>query len=238
MDPIILNNEFFTSCARFNHPYSDMAKAVICQYASDKFSDDLYESLSFKEPAVVKQSVKKRRAEFLAGRVAAVAALKSMREITSDIPIGMHRNPVWPKGITGSITHNAGMALAVVANKTDIRFVGVDCEDIFSLNTVESVGNIILTDSEIEYLKKSGMASNLFCSLVFSAKESLFKAIYPYIHQYVEFDVANVFDICLMSKIFKIKLTKKITSEFDVGRCFSGYFEFRSDNIITIIICS
>lgn len=237
MNPI-WNNEFFVCCASLNHPYDNMAKAVVCRYKSDKFSDDLYENLPFKEPDVVKLAVKKRRAEFLAGRTAAVAALKLMGECASDIAIGMHRNPVWPEGIAGSITHNSNMALAVVANKTDVRFVGIDCEDIFSLNTAESVSNVILTDSEIKYLKKNRIDLNLFCTLVFSAKESLFKAMYPHTHQYMEFDVADVFDICLVSKIFKIKLTRRVTPEFDVGKCFSGHFEFRSDHIITMIICN
>src|SRR3990167_7038028 len=78
----IWNNEFLVCCERLHYPYNDVAKVVSCQYISDKFSDDLYENLPFNEPDIVKLSVKKRRAEFLAGRVAAIAALKLIGENT------------------------------------------------------------------------------------------------------------------------------------------------------------
>src|SRR3990167_6075491 len=129
----ILTNEFLVCYAKRNHPY-DAAKIVFCEFIRDKFDDYLYETLPFKEPDSVKSSVKKRRAEFLAGRVAAVSALRLMGENTSEIPIGEHRNPVWPTGITGSITHNSNTALAIVANKKDAKFVGIDCEDMLSLD--------------------------------------------------------------------------------------------------------
>ena len=233
----ILTNGFLVCYAKPNHPYN-VAKIVVCEYFRDRFDDYLYETLPFKEPDSVKSSVKKRRAEFLAGRVAAVSALRLMGENTSEIPIGEHRNPVWPTGITGSITHNSNTALAIVANKTDAKFVGIDCEDILSLDVAESINNMILTANELSYLKESDIDINFFCTLIFSAKESLFKAMYPYIHRYLEFDVANVFDICFVNKIFKISLIKKITSELDVGKCFIGHFEFDFNYVTKMIVCN
>ena len=233
----ICNDQFMICYEKSNHPYNKV-KIIFCEFCNSKFDASLYENLIFKEPDSIKVSVQKRRAEFLAGRMAAINALKLMGEHACEIPIGEHRNPIWPVGVTGSITHYSNTALAVVANKEDAKFVGIDCEGIMSLELAESISNIILTDNERSYSKENNIPYRFFCTLIFSAKESLFKAIYPYICQYIEFDAANVIDICLLKNTFKIKLTKKITSDFDIGRCFNGYFEIESNHIVTMIICN
>ena len=71
--------------------------------------------------------VPKRRLEYLAGRLAARAALQS---VGADDPIiGSHDGaPVWPHGYCGSISHSAGLAVAVAARSRDWRSLGIDIE--------------------------------------------------------------------------------------------------------------
>ena len=64
-------------------------------------------------PPAVERSVPRRRAEYLAGRRAAQAALLEHGVAACDIGTGGDRAPAWPEGYTGSITHSVRMAAAV-----------------------------------------------------------------------------------------------------------------------------
>ena len=67
-----------------------------------------------------------RRREFLAGRVAAQAALARLGERGL---VGRCRHaPVWPQGFCGSISHSGGIAVAVAASTRQWQALGVDLE--------------------------------------------------------------------------------------------------------------
>lgn len=77
--------------------------------------------------AYAENLVPKRRLEYLAGRLAARAALQSVG--AADPIIGNHDGaPVWPSGYCGSISHSAGLAVAVAACSRDWRSLGIDIE--------------------------------------------------------------------------------------------------------------
>ncbi|MER3624513.1 enterobactin synthase subunit EntD, partial [Klebsiella pneumoniae] len=70
---------------------------------------------------------RKRQAEHLAGRIAAVYALREVGE-KQPPAIGDRREPLWPAPWFGSISHCGQRALAVVTD----RPVGVDIERRFT----------------------------------------------------------------------------------------------------------
>lgn len=77
--------------------------------------------------AYAENLVPKRRLEYLAGRLAARAALQSAGAV--DPTIGAHDGaPIWPQGYCGSISHSAGLAVAVAARSRDWRALGIDIE--------------------------------------------------------------------------------------------------------------
>lgn len=117
---------------------------------------------------------RKRRAEHLAGRVAAVQALTEFGE--KNVPgIGENRQPVWPAGLHGSITHCGTTALAVVAREP----IGIDMETVFTPDLAEELAPEIVTPEERQRLEASGLPFPLALTLAFSAKESLYKAFSP-----------------------------------------------------------
>lgn len=114
---------------------------------------------------------RKRRSEHLAGRIATAHALKDWGE--KSVPgIGERRQPLWPDGLCGSISHCGSSALAVV----DGQPVGVDIENIFSPQLAAEVATQIASPSEIFRLQTCGLPFCLALTLAFSAKESLYKA--------------------------------------------------------------
>lgn len=116
-------------------------------------------------------SGRKRKAEHLAGRIAAVHALREYGIKT--VPgIGRQRQPLWPQKLFGSISHSASTALAVVSRQP----VGIDIEAIFTPQTAAELASSIVTHAEKELLANGCLSIELALTLAFSAKESAFKA--------------------------------------------------------------
>lgn len=115
---------------------------------------------------------KKRQTEHLAGRIAAVYALQTVGE--KSVPdIGENREPLWPAGIFGSISHCGHTALAIVSRVP----VGVDIEEVLTDSLAESLADQIAAGPELAYLRTNPLPLPLLLTLAFSAKESLYKAL-------------------------------------------------------------
>ena len=90
--------------------------------------------------AQLQHAGRKRKTEHLAGRIAAVYALREYGY--KCVPaIGELRQPVWPAEVYGSISHCGATALAVVSRQP----IGIDIEEIFSVQTARELTNNIRT---------------------------------------------------------------------------------------------
>ena len=114
---------------------------------------------------------RKRQAEHLAGRIAAVYALREVGE-KQPPAISDQRQPLWPTPWFGSISHCAQRALAVIAD----RPVGVDIERRFTPQMAAELEDSIISPTEKTALLRSELPYPLALTLAFSAKESGFKA--------------------------------------------------------------
>ncbi|WP_336219001.1 enterobactin synthase subunit EntD [Citrobacter amalonaticus] len=115
---------------------------------------------------------RKRKAEHLAGRIAAVYALREVGH--KQVPeIGEQRQPLWPDGLSGSISHSATTALAVVSRQP----VGIDIETLFTPQTAIEVCSSLVDQDEEQILRACALPFPLALTLAFSAKESVFKAL-------------------------------------------------------------
>lgn len=210
----------------------------ICEYNADMFSSDIYEKLTFQEPHHISQAVKKRRAEFLAGRITAMVALESLNARDLSVAIGMQRNPIWPEGYTGSISHTSKRAIAVVSPSHAATLVGIDYEYIIPINVATKIAPQILTSDELQLYYQLSMDFAQFLTIVFSAKESLFKAIYPKVEMYINFSEAKVTDICRVKKIFTIELCSTLSPDvLDAGDVLKGHY-ISCSSFVTTLICS
>ncbi|RNV97649.1 enterobactin synthase subunit EntD [Enterobacter asburiae] len=136
---------------------------------------------------------RKRKAEHLAGRIAAAHALGAINERA--IPgIGPSGEPLWPEGVSGSITHSGTQAMAVVVRHQD-ALVGIDCEAILPDREAREIQDGIVDTQEAICLTHSGYPFALALTLAFSAKESLFKALFPKANTYMGFEWARVTEL-------------------------------------------
>ena len=122
------------------------------------------------EAQAIAGAVPLRQHEFAAGRKAARAALRR----PLPIPMGADRAPVWPPGWVGSITHAGGWAIAAVS--ADHRLLGIDLE--LDDDLPADIWDTVLLPSERDGLHGRADAGRL-ARVIFSAKESAYKAQYP-----------------------------------------------------------
>lgn len=139
-------------------------------------------------------SNRKRQGEFLAGRLCAAQALGQNGQCASlptrDSDTGL---PVWPDGWCGSITHSHGLAAAIAGPTTQWSGLGLDIERLISPKRALRLCDAILTPDEQHWLhdlSEDEAARRL--TLIFSAKESLYKAINPLTRTYFGFQDARI----------------------------------------------
>lgn len=137
----------------------------------------------------VANAVAARRREFGQGRAAARRALAALGHPPCTLPKGPGRDVAWPTGVVGSITHTDGLCAAVAAASRDVRAIGVDAEPAGSV-TPDLWGSLF-TSTERRQLRGQSSAM-IRATVLFSAKESAFKAQFPLTGLFVEFEEAEV----------------------------------------------
>ena len=176
-------------------------------------------------PAELKGAAPIRRAHFLAGRHCAAEAL---RQLTPEGPTVVGRSqrgvPVWPAGIVGSITHTEGYAAAAVARSSAVRGLGIDSEGIISAEQARSVSTYVSWPSELAQAREAGLDRLQSLTLVFSAKESVFKCLYPLVGAMFYYHDVRIVGVDPSSRTFRARLVKTLSSEFCADAVLEGTF--------------
>ncbi|MDA3134199.1 4'-phosphopantetheinyl transferase superfamily protein [Atlantibacter subterranea] len=178
------------------------------------------------------RAVMSRKAEHLAGRIAAVHALRHAGGPATPPGIGAHREPLWPAGFTGSITHAGNLALAAV-KPTGERFssLGIDYQPLLTANDAQKLADGVLSGDERARIQAASVPFHLALSQIFSAKESLFKALFPAVQNWFGFECAQA--VALTSDTVTLELTCPL-GPFPMGSRFTlGWLPF-GDGIITL----
>jgi 4'-phosphopantetheinyl transferase EntD len=121
-----------------------------------------------------------------AGRHLARRLCGLMQIPVTEIPRSAGRAPVWPAGIVGSISHDAGFAAAVVSRASELAGVGIDIEPCGQL--AEGVARLVASPQELAAFERlpGGV------KLLFSIKEAVFKTVHPRDQQFLEFHDVTV----------------------------------------------
>lgn len=161
-------------------PYS----RTICVYGP---IHDAAHLLTQAEVATLQRALPKRKNEYSTGRWLAHRALKELQRPTTNLLSGQHREPLWPQGTIGSIAHSERHAVVLVSSNPQLAGLGVDLELMGRLD--EGLVGSILT--ERERLRRR----NIDPTLIFSAKEAVYKLLFPILREYVDFhDVELLID--------------------------------------------
>lgn len=160
--------------------------------AAEAFDDPPGTALFPGEEAAIRHAVDKRRREFITVRHCARRALGELGVPPGPILRGERGAPRWPAGIVGSMTHCDGYRAAAVAPADRADAIGIDAEPHAPLP--EGVLGTVALPAERERLRRLAVVVPAvhWDRLLFSAKESVYKAWFPLTGRWLGFEEADV----------------------------------------------
>ncbi len=182
------------------------------------------------------RAVEKRRREFSLGRAAAHGAIASLLGRSQD-PIlkGERGEPLWPQGLVGAITHCGDVAVAAVGRTRDTDGIGVDLEQL-SKKVSLGISRKVCTPREREWVSAGGdeTEKNLRLRMIFSAKESTFKAFFPVEEVYLGFQDAELIWDPRASR-FTGKMLRRAGRAYPSGYPFGVEYRRTRGSVFTLV---
>ena len=145
------------------------------------------EALLPAEEALVARAVDRRRAEFTTGRTCARIALGRLGLPPAPVLSGPKREPLWPDGVVGSVTHCDDYRAAAVARASLLASIGIDAEPHEALPA--GILDRVTLPAERAHLRDLPPGVH-WDRLLFSAKESVYKTWYPLARRWLGFEDA------------------------------------------------
>jgi 4'-phosphopantetheinyl transferase EntD len=193
-------------------------------------ADDWTAPLLPEEEALIARAVEKRRREFAAGRSCARRALAQLGWTSFPLVAGPRREPLWPPGIVGAITHCRGYCAAAVARAADVRGVGIDAEVRAPLP--DGVPGMVCTEEELR--RTAALPGDHWGTLVFSAKESVYKAWYPLAQRYLDYRDAEL-AIDAEGGRFRARILLSLEPGFFPWNPLEGRFAVDAERIYSVV---
>lgn len=161
------------------------------------------------------RSVPRRQAEFFFGRWAARAALLAQGLPPHPVGVGAVREPLWPAGVVGSVTHINGLAAAAVAPAATYVGLGLDAERVARGEDQAALRGLAVDGHELELLRKLGDADlDRWVTIAFSAKESLYKAAFPTVRRFFGFEAARVASVDPQAGTLVLEIVEPLDERF------------------------
>lgn len=153
--------------------------------------EDALSQLSATERQAVQRAIPARQREFATGRVQARRLLQGLGVAPAALLPGPDRDPLWPEGVAGSISHNRECCAVAVCPVSHSRSLGIDVE--FTTPLEPELWERILTPRELSRLAQAPASERgSIAKLIFSAKESLYKYQYPLTRERLEFHEVEI----------------------------------------------
>lgn len=207
------------------------AVLVTASYHATAFSQALFEAMSIPCPDTLNRAVEKRRADYLAGRAMARAAMSLLGHPPAPVGTAPDRAPLWPAGLTGSISHARGRCACLLSRDTHHSF-GVDTEAIASGRSLDAILAETLNATERDRITQGPLSAATHATLAFSAKESLFKALHPRVGHFFGFDAAEL-TIPPTGDRLTLTLTTDLAVSLAKGRRFDIHHRVSDTHVLT-----
>ncbi|MFZ8201845.1 4'-phosphopantetheinyl transferase family protein [Alteromonas portus] len=246
--PLITENIL---CLHDIHLFGDNLQKLIL--ARGKFSLESYRLTDFTDlkidlPLSIEESVNKRQAEYLSGRYLSRLAMEQcglFYPSPPQIEIGRLRAPIWPKIVAGSITHHQYIAYAVVVTRplAEDNFIGIDTELWLTEEQSNEFAVNIHNTEESRVLLSAGFSNHQATTLLFSAKEALFKAVCPFVGEYFGFEAARLQSCDVLRKTdssnligsMQFQLTNEWIESKAPQKTFQCWFNCSDHDVLTMV---
>lgn len=146
-------------------------RIAICAAPIADHTDVLHDE----EIAILKKAVNKRKIQFSTGRMLSRRCFELLNLPPAPVLQGINREPVWPEGIKGSISHTDSFCVSAVTENINILSLGIDIEKADGV-TPELWGHIFT--AKRRYIEKSEQPLQT-ASLFFLRKNLFIKCSIP-----------------------------------------------------------
>lgn len=203
------------------------------RFIKQQFQDVLFSQYAVPFPPTLAGAVAKRKAEYLAGRYCAQYLLRQSG-CSDPVLTAADRAPCWPTGWRGSLSHSGDIAFAVVSAQSDGLHPGIDIEHL-QPGIMRESADMFVDPAEQALLARCGLDIEWALLTAFSAKESLFKALYPRVLRMFDFNAAAMVALDPPGQRFTLRLNTTLGDEFPAGRRFSGDYQIREGSVVTCL---
>ncbi|QOY92795.1 4'-phosphopantetheinyl transferase superfamily protein [Massilia sp. UMI-21] len=191
----------------------------LIEYEPHRFHARAFDTAGIHLPAHIERSVSRRQADYFFGRLAARLALDPYGLANHPVTSGAQREPVWPSGVIGSITHAAPWCAATVLPSAQGRGVGIDIEVPLSPDARASVIATALSPAELGVLAaaRPDMPEATLLALAFSVKESFYKGMYPSVGRFFGFEALRILAIDVERGHVAFSVTEDLCADMHSG---------------------
>lgn len=166
------------------------------------------------ERDLVANLISQRQHKFLAGRTAVRQALYLLGvEHDKSIMVGTYRQPIFDSNVVGSISHSQNYVVALAALAKNKASVALDLEKIKDRISQDLIQRIA-DDKEAAWICAEPSLKEQRFTLIFSAKETLYKLLYPLYQEFFGFkDASLAWD--QQSNCFRVEYLKDFKKKND-----------------------
>jgi 4'-phosphopantetheinyl transferase EntD len=188
------------------------------------------EELTLNEKKVASSFSGKRIKDFSTGRYCARRALANIGYENAEILVGDERQPIWPTGYVGSISHSSKLAGAVVGKAAQLGSIGLDIETIGKIKP--DMWRLLYTATETQFLAGfTGEELAYYTTLLFGFKESFYKLQYPLTNTFLNFTDVEVVNF---GNNFELRVLKEFLGRNLLPDAISLYYVEEKDQLITL----
>lgn len=203
---------------------------VVVQHATaEMWEGEIYPE----EQNCIQNVVAKRHREFSAGRLCAREVLKKLGIDNFPLLVGSSRQPLWPPGVVGSISHCRDNCIVAASKNTHIAGLGIDVEDSTPLEA--GIKSLICSKSEEQWISDASKPDSIdWAKIIFSAKESVYKCLFPIKNIYLDFKEVKI-EFDLQNNKFIIDLLNREMAQLIEAYAMIGRFYHTNEYVYTSV---
>lgn len=206
-----------------------------CRFRLDAYDDVLFAGYSLCLPPQLARAVAKRRAEFLAGRICAQRALARLGIAAGDIAIGPNREPLWPAGAIASISHAGDRAVCIASDDPRVIGLGIDIESRIDARLAAEIREVVVDAGEQALIEAGFDEAAAGLAAVFSAKEALYKALYPQVRAFFGFEAMRL--AAVEPGRLRFLAATGLAPTVRAGQAFEAEIAFEHGGVRSIVCC-
>lgn len=208
-------------------------RCIQAQFCVADFHDDAAVRWRIPFDKTLSGAGKRRRAEYAAGRYIAQCLLQEAGYGDFILLRNADRTPFWPAGVCGTISHAGDIVLCALHIADSASGVGIDVEAMMTNDRAGQVQNVILNSAESAVLFSLPLKQRV--TLAFSAKESVFKAVYPRLLRPMSFHDSEILSHEPSSRQLTLRLHRQFCNEFPEEYRFIARYHQYDDKYITLV---